>query len=49
MRTVDKMKPALTHELASVPPEQIRDFMLGIRDQIDKIVQASPEQREETA
>lgn len=47
MRTVDKMKPTLTAELASVPPAQIQDFMRMIRDEIDKIVEADPAPQEE--
>lgn len=46
MRTVDKLRPTLTAELASVPPEQIVAFMTQIRAEIDKIVEASPEQKE---
>jgi len=49
MRTVDKLRPTLTAELASVPPEQIVAFMRQIRSEIDKIVEASTEQKEKSA
>jgi precorrin-6x reductase len=42
MRTIDKMKPTLTAELASVPPEAIVAFMGGIADEIAKITGADP-------
>lgn len=47
MRTVDKMKPTLTAELANVPPAEIQNFMRMIRNEIDKIVEADPAATEE--
>ena len=40
MRMLDSMRGTLVEELAGVPPEQIIPFMAGLRDQIDRIVQA---------
>ena len=40
MRMLDGMRGTLLEELATVPPEQIIPFMAGLRDQIDRIVQA---------
>lgn len=42
MRTVEHMRPTLTSELASVPPEQIVSFMRTIENEIHKITAASP-------
>lgn len=46
MRTIEKMKPTLTAELASVPPEQIKAFMGQIGREIAKITNADPTPKE---
>jgi hypothetical protein len=44
MKLVERSKPMLTAELASVPPEAIVEFMKGIGEQIDLITGASTAQ-----
>jgi hypothetical protein len=40
MRVLDQMKPTLVTELARIPADQIQTFMAGLRDELDRIVQA---------
>lgn len=52
MRTVEKMRPTLTAELANVPPDQIVTFMRMIEGKIHQITTASEapvEEEQQTA
>lgn len=42
METFRRMQPKMMAELAQVPPEAIQEFMRGIRDKINRIVDAEP-------
>lgn len=48
MRTLHKMEPMLIEELASVPPDAIREFLGQLRDELDAII-ATPLEGEGSA